>query len=187
MGADMSYRATLLVAAALVLFSGTGTAVARAEQQPPPIHGVTGTVATEETIKDVQKTGRGIFSRVARLFGGKGEDSVINDADGETFSALTTGTAVVVHDFPPGGNLTPEEIDRLHDEAVTWMEGVIVAVDPSDRTILVRLADGARRRLQFSGRAEGVDPAINRAGTRVVVALKDAAAERVVYLFRPAS
>jgi hypothetical protein len=186
MGAEMGYRATLRVAAALVLFSGTGAAPARAEQQQPPIHGVTGTVATEETTKDVQKAGRGIFSRVARLFGGKGEDAATNDADGETFSELKTGTAVVVHEIAAGGNLTPEEIDRLHDEGVTWMEGVIVAVDPSDRTILVRLADGARRRLQFSGRAEGVDPAVNRAGARVVVALKDAAA-RVVYLFRPVS
>ena len=62
------YR-TLINAAGLavaVVLMGAGNTSA---QQPPPIHGVTGTVATEETVKETQKAGRTILSKAGRLFG----------------------------------------------------------------------------------------------------------------------
>src|SRR4051794_20777522 len=100
MGSGTFRGPALVVAAALVLVNGIGAAVVRAGQgTPPPIHGVTGTVATEETVKDVHQAGRGIFGKVARLFGGSGRASDASRevaADEETFTGLTTGAPVVV-------------------------------------------------------------------------------------------
>src|SRR5882762_1883210 len=49
-----------------------GAAGARAAQQPPPIHGVTGTIATEDTIQETSEGGHRILVKardgVARLF-----------------------------------------------------------------------------------------------------------------------
>jgi hypothetical protein len=186
----MFCRPARLAAAALVLFNVIGATDARAGQQPPPVHGVTGTVATEETIKDTQKAGRGIFARVARLFGGGGRDSAsVDDAGDETFAGLKIGTDVLLQDTPSDATLTAEEVDRLLDERARRLEGVIAEVNRSDRTISIRLADGTRQTLRFSGRPGGADQGIDRAGTgaRVVVVVKDAAGEPVVLLFRRVS
>jgi hypothetical protein len=188
MGQICFQRPTLIVAAALVLGYVIGAADGRAEQQPPPIHGVTGTVATEETVRATREAGRGILGKVGRLFRWNRRSPVPSgdEAGEETFAGLRTGTAVVVHDTTAGENLTAEEIDRLDDEGVKRMEGVITAVNRTDRTISIRLADGTRQTLQLSDRAGGgVDKAIDRAGgTRVIVLVKDEAGERVVHYFK---
>lgn len=188
----MFRRSTLMAAAALVLVNVIGAADARAEQQPPPIHGVTGTIATEETVEDVHEAGRGILGKVARLFRWNRRSPVPSgdEAGDETFAGLNTGTAVVVHSTTAGENLTAEEIDRLDDEGVKRTEGVVTAVNRSDRTISIRLADGTRQTLRLSDRAaDGVDKAIDRAGggARVVVFVKDEAGERVVHYFKRVS
>jgi hypothetical protein len=139
---------------------------------------VTGTIATEETIKDVHQAGRGIFGKVARLFGRNGQPPVRTDEAGdEALAGLKTGTAVVLQDATTGGNPTIEEIDRLHAEGVKRIDGEITAVNRTERTISIRLADGTRRMLQSS----------DRAGATVIVVSTDAAGERVVHFFRRAS
>jgi hypothetical protein len=181
----MSCKPALLVAAALVLFNETSAPAIRAEQQPPPIHGVTGTIATEETVKDVPKAGRGIFSRVARLFGAGRDSAKGDDAAAEIFAELKSGAAILVQDVSAVGTVTAEEIDRLYADGEKRIDGVITAVNSNDRTISVRLADGTRQTLQFLGRVDAADPAISRggSGTRVVF-VNNAAGERVSYLFR---
>jgi hypothetical protein len=185
MGAVMPWKPALLVAAALVFFNGTSARVIRAEQQPPPIHGVTGTVATEETVKDVPKAGRGILSRVARLFGAGRDSATGDDAAAEMFAELKSGAAVLVQDVSAGGTVTADEIDRLYAEGEKRIDGTITAVNSNDRTISVRLADGTRQTLQFLGRVDAADPAITRGGSGArVVFVDNAAGERVAYLFR---
>jgi hypothetical protein len=188
----MFRRPTLMVAAAVVLGNVIGAADVRAQQHPPPIHGVTGTVATEETVKDVPAAGRGILSKVARLFRWNRRSPVPSgdDAGAETLAGLKTGTAVVVHNTTAGENLTADEIDRLDGEGMKRIEGVITAVNRSDRTISIRLADGTRQTLRLSdGAAGGVDKAIDGAGgdARVIVLVKDEAGERVVLYFKRVS
>jgi hypothetical protein len=183
----MFRRPTLIVVAAFVLVNVTGATV-RAEQQPPPIQGVTGTIATEESVKDVHEAGRGILGKVARLFRWNRRNAAPSgdEAAAETFAGLSTGMAVVVHNTTAGENLTTEEIDRLDDEGVQRMEGVITAVNRRDRTIAIRLADGTRQTLRLSeGAADEVDNS-ERAGSgaRVVVFVKGEAGDRVVRYFK---
>jgi hypothetical protein len=180
-------HATFIVAAALVLAANViGAADARAEQQPPPIDGVTGTVATEESKKDVHEAGRGVLGKVARLFGVGRRSSGPASLEGgeETLAGMKTGTAVLIRTTTGGENTTVEEIERLDDEGVKPMEGVVTAINRRDRTISIRLADGTRRMLRLSNRiVDEVDADIDRAGdgtARVILFVKDEAGERVV-------
>jgi len=178
-------RATLVGAAALVL-AITGGATARAEQQPPPIDGVTGTVATEESKRDVKEAGRGVFGKMARMLGLGKDKEVPSTPEGggaETLglAGMKAGTAVIIHTTTAGENATAEEIERQGAEGGKPMEGVITAVNPSERTIAIRLADGTRRMLRLSAHAaDEVDSADIDATAKVVLYVKDVAGERVV-------
>jgi hypothetical protein len=160
---------TPAVAAPLALaiwLSAAGTA--RAEQQPPPIHGVTGTVATEESTKDTTAAGTGIFSRVARLFGaGKGSTAAENAAADEIMSGLKAGTRVMVGKPPVDGTPAAPETDA-----------VIMDVNPAERTISIRLEDGTRQTLRLA------DVASSAGDRGVVVFVKNAAGEPTPHYFR---
>ena len=131
-----------------------------AAQQPPPIHGVTGTIATEGTIQETTDAGHTILVKLAdgitRLFHLNKESTIHSgDAAGEeALRALKKGTAVVVHYTTEGENLTAEEIDRLGEGGLKQMEGVVTALNRGDRTITLKLADGTQQtlRLRRSGR-----------------------------------
>ena len=181
MGRILRTPATLVGAAALVLAIA---GAARAEQQPPPIDGVTGTVATEESKKDVKEAGRGVFGKVARMLRLGRDKEVPNNPEGgdETLAlaGMKTGTAVIIHTTTAGENPTAEAIDRLDAEGVKPMEGVVTAVNSRDRTISIRLADSTRRILRLSAHAaDEVDTNID-ATAKVILYVKDVAGERVV-------
>ena len=144
-------------------------AAARAEQQPPPIHGVTGTVATEESRRDTKEAGRGIFSRVARLFGvGKGSTAAEDAAADEIMAGLKAGTRVMVGSPTVDG--TP---------AVPETDAVIMDVNPGERIISIRLEDGTRQRLQL---ADGASRAAERGS--VVVFVKNDAGDSAPHYFK---
>jgi hypothetical protein len=146
----------------------TRTTSARAEQQPPPIHGVTGTVATEESRKDTKEAGRGIFSRVARLFGaGKGSTAAEDAAADEIMAGLKAGTRVMIG--------TPPADEK---PAAPEVEAVIMNVNPGERTISIRLEDGTRQTLQLA------DAASRAAEPGVVVFVKNAAGDQTPHYFK---
>jgi hypothetical protein len=140
---------------------------ARAEQQPPPIHGVTGTVATEESRRDTKEAGRGIMSRVAGLFGLGRKDSIGDAAADEIMAGLKAGTRVMVAN--PGADGTP---------AAPQSEAVIMDVNPDERSISIRLEDGTRQTLRL---AEASGRPDDRA---VVVFVKTAAGEPTPHYFK---
>jgi hypothetical protein len=169
----------IAVASAVVVLT-FGTANPRAEQQPPPIDGVTGTVATENTVREVHDGARAVLSKAARLFRwGRQSEVPSGDAAGdEMLAGLRTGTVILVHNPAAGENLTSGQIERLAGDGLNQIEGVIVAVSRSDRTISIRIADGTRQTLQLSDRPVRVGPA------DVVVFAKDEAGERVAHYFK---
>ena len=91
-----------------------GAANARAGQQAPPIQGVTGTIATEESVRDVHDGARGVLSKAARpvRFGRKTEVASGDAAGVETLAGLRAGTAILVHNPAAGENLTSGRIER---------------------------------------------------------------------------
>jgi hypothetical protein len=166
MGSGMS-RMHMAAAAAAVLTLAIGpTGRVRAEQQPPPIHGVTGTVATEESTKDTTAAGRGIFSRIAGLFGRR-SSATADAAAEEAFTALKAGMRVVVSHA------------AADDKPAAEIEAVIMDVNRNELTVSIRLEDGARESLRLSDGS-------SRVGDRgtVVIFTKDNAGERVPHYFK---
>jgi hypothetical protein len=190
------YRQLMKVVGAVAV-AVTGVAGASTAQQPPPIHGVTGTIATEGTIQETYEGANKVLVKTAdgleRLFHLKGRSTVHSgDAAGdEALRGLKKGTSVVVHYTTEGENLTAEEIDRLGDEGLRQVEGVVTGVNRSDRTISIRLADGTRQTLRLSERAAAdVGKEIDRAGdgtAKVIVYYKDEAGQRVAHYFKRVS
>ena len=166
--ARAAFAWTLTGAALLAVALITAPRV-QAGQQPPPIHGVTGTVATEESARDTKEAGRGIFSRVAKILGlSRRPTDSTNAAAEEAFNALEAGTRVSVSAEPAPDNPNPPE-----------SEAVIMDVNRTERTVVVRLEDGTRQSLRL---ADGA----SRAGDRgaVVVFVKNAAGERTTHHFK---
>ena len=185
------------VFAGIVAINVIGAADAQAAQQPPPIHGVTGTIATEGTIQETSEAGHTILVKAAdgveRLFH-LNRRSTVHSADAagdEALRPLKKGTPVVVHYTTDGENLTAEEIDRLGDDGLKQMQGVVTAVNRGDRTISIKLADGTRQTLRLSERAATeAGEEIDHAGdgpVKVIVYFRDEAGQRVAHYFKRVS
>ena len=81
---------------------------------PPPIQGVTGTIATDETIRGEHKAAGKAAQGVKKILPG-GKSTSENPLD-----ALITGSRVVVREVAGGG-----------DAARTTTEGVVIDVNPA--------------------------------------------------------
>jgi hypothetical protein len=169
--------AGLAVAVTLI---GAGSASA---QQPPPIHGVTGTVATEETVKETQKAGRTILSKAGRLFGLNRKDADSGDPAGdEAFGRFKEGMSVTARYGTAGENQTFEELESLSDGSAGNIDAVVTAVNRNDRTISIRRADGPLQTLRLSDRAAaGAGEDIGKG--RVILYVKGDAGQRVAHYF----
>jgi hypothetical protein len=173
-----------------------GTAAA-AGQQPPPIDGVTGTVAVEGT---VQKTYEGLNTVLVKTVDGiehlfhLTERTVVHGgkAGGEdALRGLDEGSSVVVHFTRDGEHQTVSEVDRIAEDGLKSIEGVVTKVDRRAKTISIRLADGSHQTLQLTERAAsdvGKDldeGAVSSA--KVVVYFSDEAGRRVAHFFKRVS
>jgi hypothetical protein len=185
------------VFAAVVAINVIDAADAKAAQQPPAIHGVTGTIATEGTIEETSEGAHTVLVKAAdgieRLFHLNRRSTVHSgDAAGEeVLRTLKKGTPVAVHYTTDGQTLTAQEIDRLGDDGLKQMQGVVTAVNRGDQTISIKLADGTRQTLRLSDRAAAeVGADMDHAGdsaVKVIVYFKDEAGRRVAHYFKRVS
>jgi len=162
-------------------------------QQPPPIGGLTGTVALEGT---VQKTYEGVNTVVVKTVDGiehffhLTERTVVHGgkAGGDALRGLDEGSRVVVHYTVEGGRQTASEVDRVAADGLKATEGVVTNVDRHAKTISIRLADGSRQTLELTDRAAsdvGKDVEGRTVGTaKVVVYFTDEAGRRVAHYFK---
>jgi hypothetical protein len=188
----MNNRYRTFIKAAGFVVTVIGAAEARAGQQPPPIHGVTGTIATETSIEETTAGGNRILGKAASLLhlNRRAADRNGDAAGNEVLSGFKNGARVTLQNTT-GANLTAAEIDRLGDEGVKQMEGTVTAVSLGDRTISLRLGDGTRRTLRLADQAAaGAGKDLRRAGDskdRVIVYYTNEAGQRVVHYFRRVS
>jgi hypothetical protein len=148
--------------------------VAEAAQQPPPIQGVTGTIATETSIDETTAAGHGFVAKVKRALHLNGRSTVPSGdaAAEEALGGLKKGTRVVVSDAAK----------RVKEEA-----GSIVALNLADRTISVRLPDDSIQTLRLSDEAATDAEAAADAGANVIVYFRNASGQRVAKHFRRVS
>ena len=142
-GAILALLCALLLPARPVAAQGT----------PPPIQGVTGTIATDETIKDAHKAAGKAAQGVKKIRpGGKSTSE-------DPLDALITGSRVVVRDVANGG-----------DAARTTTDGVVIDVNRSRKQITIRSADKKTHTLRVMDAAGA-----SGSGDHVVVSLADQA------------
>jgi hypothetical protein len=180
-----TYKTPVIAGVVAVVIGGAATP--GAAQQPPPIQGVTGTIATDESVEQTSKGGHSIFVKAARLLHLKRSTDAGDTAGDELLRGLKKGTAVGVHYTTGGENLTAEEIDRLGNEGLKQMEGVITAVNRTERTISIKLADGTRQTLQLSDRAAADVGGASDSSATVLVYFRDDAGRRVAHYFKRVS
>ena len=143
-----------------------------AAQQPPPIQGVTGTIATETSIDETTAAGHGVLAKVKRVLHLNGRPTVPSgDAAGEeALGGLKKGTRVVVSDAA---------------KSVKEVAGSVVVVNLAERTISVRLADDSIQTLRLYDEA-AADAAVD-AGANVTVYYRNESGQRVAKHFRRVS
>jgi hypothetical protein len=179
-----------VVVAGLLL---TGTALF-AGQQPPPINGVTGTIALEGTVDKIYQAGNTVTVKTAdgvRHLLHFTERTVVHGsktAGANALDGLEDGSRVVVHYTADGEAKTAHEVDRIAKDGLKTMNGVVTQVDRDAKTISIRLADGSVQILRLTERAasdvsKDIDGAA--AGTaKVVVYYTDEAGHRVAHYFK---
>jgi len=166
----------------IVGLAAIGIALAHA-QGPPPIHGVTGTVATEATIKEEHKAANKIIVKTE-----DGVEHVYDAAKGvavhggkDPLSDLRPGTTVIVHYTADN---TAQEIDRVGPGGLSTTEGIATEIDRGKKEITIRYDNGKTEKLKLTDRAAadvgknvGVD-------TRIVVYYSDEAGGKVTHYFK---
>ena len=124
-----------------------------AQGTPPPIQGVTGTVATDETIRGEHKAAGKIAEGVKKILpGGKSTSE-------DPLDAFITGSRVVVRDVADGS-----------DAAKATTEGVVIDVNRSRKQITIRSGDKKTHTLRVMDAA-----GTSGSGEHVVVSLADQA------------
>jgi hypothetical protein len=170
-----------------------GATVHAGQQPPPPIDGVTGTVAIKASSQQaydgvhaaIVKTadGFGHLFHLARRTAGHGGKATGDQALG----GLEDGNKVVVHYTADRANEAVKDVDRDSGSESEGVEGTITNVDRSAKTIAIRLADGSRQMLRLTQPATS-HATRNISGavvgtTSVVVYSNDEEGRRVVYYF----
>src|SRR3954471_16662599 len=140
-----SLRKTLLLLATGLLLVPSASS---AQGAPPPISGVTGTLATEGTMKTVY---RGLNTIVVTTIDGVEhvyrftKDLVIHGGKApiDPLAGLQEGTLVVIHYSTEGAQQTVREIDEVGDEGLLETEGTITRIDRGGKQITVRIGEGS--------------------------------------------
>jgi hypothetical protein len=180
-----------------ILFLGGllfGLPALEAIQEPVPVEG---TIALEGTVNKTYAAANTVIVKatdgVEHLFHLTRHTVVhgAKDAGDAALSGLKEGSHIVVHYAAEGGQKTAVEVDRLGDDGLAAMEGVVTRVDREGRRISIRLADGSTETLQLSERAaRDVGKDVDRAaaaGAKVVVYYTDEAGRRVAHYFKRVS
>lgn len=139
-------------------------------QQPPPIHGVTGTIATDTSVQETTAGGNRVLAKLGSLFGLKRKAAPNDAAAEEALSGLKKGTRVVLH-YPA----SPENVTT--DERSKQVDAEVAAVNRSDRTVSITLDDGTRQTLQLSDPGDAV-------AASVIIYYKDRPGQRIAHSFK---
>jgi hypothetical protein len=149
----------------------------------PPIHGVTGTIATEATIKSEQKAARKIVvateDGVEHVYDAAKDLAVHGGKD--PLSDLKPGTTVVIHYTADN---TAEEIDRVGPGGLSTTEGIATKIDRGKKEITIRYDNGKIEKLKLTDRA--ASDVGNNIGddTRIVVYYSEDAGGKVTHYFK---
>jgi hypothetical protein len=173
-------------------------ATSAAAQVPPPIEGLTGTVAPASTVAQEQAAANAVIVKTVdgaehllhlttHLVGLSGKPRGVDALEG-----LRDGSTVVVHDAVAENDAPVLEVDQIDGEELTVTEGTVIRIDRRRQQILIRLDDGQDERLQLAGDSASVgsrNPAGHASDSTdtVTVYYADRAGSRVAHVFEKLS
>lgn len=167
----------------LPLIGMAALAVAPLAAQGPPIHGFTGTMATEATIKSEHKAANKIVVATK-----DGVEHVYDAAKGiavhggkDALADLKPGTTVVIHYTADN---TVEEIDRIGAGGLSTTEGMATKIDRRKKEITIRYDNGKIETLQLTDRAAADVGKNIGPDTRIVVYYSTEAGGKVTHYFK---
>jgi len=145
-----------------------------------PIHGVTGTIATPESVKSfydgvnktLVKTGDGIDHL-------RGATKAKADGEAASLDGLRPGTSVVVHYSVKGIQTSADANDAVERSGSSVNEGIVTNINRSSKHITIRFAGGSTETLRLTRSTSG--------GGRVIVYYPDRSGQQVAHYFKPAS
>jgi hypothetical protein len=157
----------------------------------PPIHGVTGVIATDETIKDEHKAANKIVvtteDGVQHVYSAA-KDLLVHGGKNGVLADLKPGTTVVVHYTAGEGGESAHEIDRVGNNGLLTTEGTVIDINRGKREITIRYDNGTTEQLKLTDRAAvdaGQDFTDQAVGTtRVVVYFSDEAGKKMAHYFK---
>ena len=184
------YRHVIAPLILLVIGLPFGLSTLGAVQEPVP---ATGTIAPEGTIDKTYAAANTVIVKatdgVEHLFHLTRRTVVhgAKDTGDVALSGLKEGSHIVVHYAAEAEQKTAVEVDRIGDDGLAAMEGVVTRVDREGRKISIRLADGSTETLQLTERAaQDVGMDVDRAagaGAKVIVYYTDEAGHRAAHYF----
>jgi len=124
-------------------------------QAPPPIQGVTGTIATDGTIESEHRAGHAIAEGAA-----KAVDSVKKILPGGKSTNENP-----LDDFAEGSRVVLRDAKTVDSEAATSTEGVVIDVNKKRNQITVRLSDKKTQTLKLATPDAPGDVVVSYTGT----------------------
>ena len=166
-----------------------------AQGTPPAVHGVTGTVATEGTMKTVY---RGLNTIIVTTIDGVEhvyhftKDLVVHGGKTDPLAGLKEGTTVVIHYSTEGGQQTAREIDQVGDEGLLETEGTITRIERGKKQITVQIGQGQPETFELTDRAaaetsKDIESQAAAGNTKIVIYYKDEKGRKVVHYFKKMS
>lgn len=152
-------------------------------QAPPRIHGFTGTIATEATIKSEKKAANKIVVEtkdgVEHVYDAA-RDLVVHGGK-QTLSDLRPGTTVVIH---YSADNTAQEIDRIGAaDGLRTTEGVATKIDRGKKEITIRYDNGKIEKLKLTDRAASDVGKNIGPDTRIIVYYSPEAGAKMTHYF----
>jgi hypothetical protein len=178
-----------LVVASVLMAS----APARAQDPPPAIPGVTGTIALDGTVDKFYGATHQVLVKTADGVRHLLHLSSRTEIHGNTpraegpFDGLEEGSQVVVQYVADGETKTAVEIDRVGNGGLKTIEGAVTNLDRAAKTLTVRLADDSEIMLRLTDRAAHHLGKNIESQARVVVYYADDGGEWVAHYFKRAS
>jgi hypothetical protein len=193
--ASLSIRSRLVGTMVVLTATVLGGSQVWAGQAPPPIGGVTGTIALEGTV-DQEYTGANTvivksldgvqhvfhFTKDLLVHGGKSSGV-------QALQGLKEGATVAVHYTGSGVDASAQEIDLIDDNGMHVSEGTVINIDRSRKHIAVMFEHGLTETFELTERATidaGHD--LDRAkGAKVTVFYTDESGRKVAHFFKKTS
>jgi len=192
--ANVALRRWLVWSSAILIALVPSVSITLSAQSPPPVQG---TIPLEGTMKTFYRAVNTIivttidgvehvyhFTKDLVVHGGKGRGV-------DALEGLREGSTVVVHYAVTAGEESAREIDRIGDEGLQVMEGVVTRIDRGRKQITIGFDDGRRETLRLTDRAAAeagtdVDQAAT-AAVKVIVYYSHEGSRKVAHFLKKAS